>query len=100
MSFKKIPFRFTSTLWKHGSTGGWYFLTVSSDVSDEIRSLFQSEEEGWGRLKVKALIGTTEWDTAIWFDTKLGCYLLPVKSQIRKSEHLAEGGNISAEIWI
>lgn len=100
MSFKKIPFRFTSILWKHGSTGGWYFLSISSDVSNEIRSNFQSEEEGWGRLKAKAYVGNTEWDTAIWFDTKLGRYLLPVKAEIRKKEKLLEGNEVTCEIWI
>ncbi len=35
-------------------------------------------------MKVIAQIGKSEWRTAIWFDTKQGTYLLPIKAEIRK----------------
>ena len=100
MSFQRIPYRFESSLWRHSSNGGWFFLTIPKELSKEIRSILGSEEEGWGRLKVKASIRNTEWDTAIWFDTKLECYLLPVKAEIREKEKLLEGNQIVGEIRI
>ncbi len=45
-------------------------------------------EEGWGRLKMTAKIGNTQWETAIWFDTKLNTYLLPLKAEIRKRKKI------------
>jgi hypothetical protein len=39
-----------------------------------------------GRLKATAQIGDSIWKTAIWFDTKLNTYLLPLKAAIRKKE--------------
>lgn len=59
--------------------GQLVFCFLPFDFSKEIRENLQSEEEGWGRLKATAKIGITEWKTAIWYDTKLKTYLLPIK---------------------
>jgi len=60
----------------------------------------KSEEEGWGRLKATARIGNCEWKTAIWFDTKMNTYLLPLKAEIRKKEMLEMGKDIKTMLWI
>jgi hypothetical protein len=38
--------------------------------------------------------------TAIWFDTKVNTYLLPLKAEIRKKENFEIGKNIEAIVWI
>jgi len=80
----EIKFSFHGLPWKFDSPSGWYFISLPTDMADEIRGTFKREEEGWGRLKVKAGIGHTVWKTAIWFDTKRNTYLLPLKAEIRK----------------
>lgn len=82
----KIQYRFSGKAYLHDF--GWYLISLPKDVSEEIRTNFKSEEEGWGRLKASAQIGNTEWQTAIWFAAKTGCYLLPIKAEIRKKEKL------------
>jgi len=67
-------------------------------MAEEIRSALKSEEEGWGRLKALAKIGATEWKTAIWFDSKMETYLLPLKSEIRKKEHIEAGKQIEVTL--
>jgi hypothetical protein len=57
-------------------------------------------EEGWGRLKVSAHIGHTHWETAIWFDTKLHTYILPLKSAVRKKQHLSLGQDVLVKVMI
>ena len=42
-------------------------------------------------MPVRARIGNVEWKTAIWFDTRQGTYLLPVKASIRLAEDLQAG---------
>ena len=96
----KIKFEFTSAVWQYSSPGGWYFISVPKKLSKEMRDYFKDEEEGWGRLKAIAKIGNTEWETAIWFDTKASAYLLPLKSEIRKKEKLIAGKKIEAILWI
>jgi hypothetical protein len=51
-------------------------------------------------LKATARIGNSEWETAIWFDTKMNTYLLPLKAAIRERENLEADQIIKAIIWI
>ena len=96
----KIKYEFTTTLWQHSATGGWHFVSLPEATATEIRTLLKSSEEGWGRLKATAKIGTTEWKTAIWFDTKRNTYLLPIKATIRIQEKLELGEPIKISIWV
>jgi hypothetical protein len=73
---------------------------VPENVSMEIRENLKWQEEGWGRLKITAEIGSSHWKTSIWFDTKRNMYLLPLKADIRKKENVEIGKNIDVIIWI
>ena len=93
-----IPFEFKAQLWQYSGKSGWHFLNIPTKISLEIRSMFKSEEEGWGRLKTKATINEVSWDTAIWFNSEGNMYLLPVKTEIRKKAQLKAGDNLSIRI--
>jgi hypothetical protein len=84
----KTEYRFSAKLWRLQEAGGWHFVSLPPKTSDEIRAVFKNEEQGWGRLKTTARIGSTAWQTAIWFDTQRGFYLLPVKADVRKKENM------------
>ena len=97
---KGVKYEFTAEPWQYTATGGWHFVSLPKDLSAEIRESFKSEEEGWGRLKAIAKIGDSEWKTAIWFDSKMKIYLLPLKGEIRKNENLAIGQVTKVIVWI
>ncbi len=84
----KVSYSFKTNVWKHNSPAAWHFVSVPKNISEEIRTLFQQWEEGWGRLKCQAQIGYTLWKTAIWYDTKHQAYILPLKTEIRKKERI------------
>jgi hypothetical protein len=96
----KIPYFFAAEPWKYAEPNGWYFISLPPKLSKEIRTNFKSEEQGWGRLPVSAKIGNTEWQSAIWFDTKANTFLLPLKAEIRKKEGLVVGKKINVTIFI
>jgi len=100
MSGKGIPYSFTAKVWQYTGTNGWYFASLPEAVSQEIRTLLKHNEEGWGRLKAVAKTGSTEWETAIWFDTKQNTYLLPLKTDIRKKEKIEKGNTITIHVWL
>ena len=50
-------------------------------------------------MKVTAKLGASEWQTAIWFDTKQDTYLLPLKAKIRKQEKVVLGEDLQIAIW-
>lgn len=75
-------------MWQYQGTAGWFFVSLPKTISLEIRENLKWQEEGWGRMKVIAQIENITWETAIWFDTKLNTYLLPIKAEIRKKLNL------------
>ena len=100
MEHKGIQYKFKAKPWQYNGPNGWYFISLPFDIANEIREYYKSEEEGWGRLKVTAKIGESEWRTAIWFDTKQKTYLLPLKAEIRKLEQIKIGLFITVTISI
>ncbi|MEM6894772.1 MAG: DUF1905 domain-containing protein [Bacteroidota bacterium] len=93
-------FEFTTQLWRHNAPGGWHFVSLPKDFSKEIRKNLHWQEEGWGRMKAFAQIGTVQWETSIWFDTKQDRYILPIKAEIRKKAQLVLDQTIEMTLWV
>ena len=93
-----ITYSFTATVWQYASPGGWFFVSLPQEIAEEIRAHLKWQEEGWGRLKARAQIGNSSWETAIWYDTKLGTYLLPLKAEIRRKENLSAGKVVEVRV--
>ncbi|MBX2890987.1 MAG: DUF1905 domain-containing protein [Saprospiraceae bacterium] len=96
----KIKYEFLAKMWQYAGPNGWYFVSLPTDMALEIRENLKWQEEGLGRMKARAKIGKSQWDTAIWFDKKHNTYLLPLKAEIRKKEVLESDDEISIMIWI
>ncbi len=96
----KIQYQFSSKIWQYKGAGGWHFVSLPQQLSAEIRETFQSEERAWGRLNATAQIENSKWSTAIWFDTKLNTYLLPLKSEIRKKENISVNEVVMVTVYI
>ncbi|NDV47752.1 DUF1905 domain-containing protein [Paludibacter sp. 221] len=103
MENKGVKYEFSAKVWHYtstGGTGGWWIVCLPKEMSKEIRENLKFLEEGWGRLKITAKTGNSQWKTAIWFDTKLETYLLPLKTEIRKKENIEIDKYIEVIIWI
>lgn len=100
MVIKGIKFQFAAIPWKYEGSNGWYFVSLPQELAIEIRGVVKSEEQGWGRLKATAKIGSSEWKTSIWFDTKRKTYLLPLKAEVRKAENLIVDKSVEIILWI
>ncbi|MDL2262471.1 DUF1905 domain-containing protein [Bacteroidales bacterium OttesenSCG-928-I21] len=103
MKNKGVCYQFSAKIWHYSTTvgmSGWTIICLPKELASEIRENLKSLEEGWGRMKVTAKIGNTEWKTAIWFDTKNDTYLLPLKAEIRKKENLEIDQVVESTIWI
>jgi hypothetical protein len=93
-------YKVNSTLWLFaGGTGSWHFATIPKKESDAIK-VASGKRKGWGAVPVSATIGTTKWKTSIFPDSKSGCYILPVKADVRKQEGLFAGDKVSLSITI
>jgi Domain of unknown function (DUF1905). len=99
----KIKYEFSARVYLHKSPGevyGWVLVSLPSELAVEIRGSFKHLEEGWGRMRVEARLGESEWQTAIWFDTKQNTYLLPLKAKIRKQENVLPGDEVKITIEV
>lgn len=96
----KIKYEFSTIMWKHPSTDGWFFISLPKSISNEIRENLKWQEEGWGRMKAFAEIDKIKWASAIWFDTKMDSYNLPIKAEIRIKLKLGLNKNFEMIIWI
>jgi hypothetical protein len=63
----------------------------SAELKEEARSLIY-----WGQVPVSALIGDTEFTTALF--PKDGRYLVPLKVAVRKAEGIDEGDIVTVTL--
>ena len=83
--------RFTSEVVRWSADNAWYFATVPPELSELIREETDGLRGGFGSVKVVATIGTTEFSTSVFPDSKSRCFVLPVKKAVRKAEEIDDG---------
>jgi hypothetical protein len=86
-----------SEVWVWPGEAAWYFVSLPKEYTEPIKELSVGSR-GFGSVRVTARIDTFEWQTSIFPDKKSGCYLLPIKKEVRKICKLTEGS--SAQIAI
>lgn len=85
-------FEFAAELfeWDAKQDASWVFATVPADVSEDVRDM-ELPRKGFGSVRVTVRVGSSEWATSIFPDSKSGCYVLPVKKAVRIKERLDIG---------
>ena len=94
--------RVTASLWMWSSPngpGGWHFLTVPEDQSDEFRAQSLVHRGGFGSVRVEATINGVAWRTSV-FPQKSGGYLLPVKAGVRRDAGIVAGDEVIVDLKI
>lgn len=87
----RVEFEAELWLWSAKEGDSWVFVTVPEDVSDEIRDT-AGPPRGFGSVRVEVTVGATTWRTSVFPNGKEpGCFALPVKKAVRRSEDLDVG---------
>jgi hypothetical protein len=86
-----MRYTFETKIWRYAGEAAWYFASLPSEYSDELKVLSSSNKRGFGSIRVEAEIGKTKWDTSIFPDNKSGCFMLPVKKDVRLMNNLDDG---------
>ncbi len=81
---------FAAEIWESASMGAWAFVTVPSAESDDIR-VESGPPGGFGSVRVEVTVGGSTWKTSVFPDSKLGCFVLPMKKAVRRAEDLQVG---------
>ncbi|WP_353654105.1 DUF1905 domain-containing protein [Arthrobacter sp. NEB 688] len=82
---------FEATLWRDG---GWRFVTVPAQASDEVDAVVGDATGGFGSVRVRVQVGATTWLTSVFPSTAHAAYVLPVKKAVRAAEALDEGDTV------
>lgn len=82
----KKSFIINAKVWRWPGDAGWHFINVDKKISEKIRNVYTK-----GFVRIKAKVGKTSWDTALFPHKLSGVYLLSVKQSVRKKEDIFEG---------
>jgi len=85
-------------LWEYNGKGAWHFITLPSELTDELKAQRDPMSRGFGSIKVQVKIGSSLWPTSIFPDSRLNAFLLPVKKDVRTTNNLTAGDSINYEI--
>jgi hypothetical protein len=83
--------------WDAQESGSWFFIRLPNELADFIRDV-SGPGRGFGSVRVEARIGTTQWRTSIFPDSKSGSYVLPVKKHVRTAEGIDAGDVVAVAL--
>jgi len=89
---------FDGKIWYWRGPAPWFFVTVPEKESRDLKAISGIVTYGWGVIPVHVRIGKTEWATSLF--PKDGRYIVPIKTNVRKAEHLEEGDNVTIRLEV
>lgn len=95
-----MEYHFSGKIWLYSGQGAWHFVTLPKNIAAEIKEIFGQKRPGWGSVRVMARVGQSNWQTSIFPDKKSGSYLLPIKADVRKANHLSNGDTAKVKLQI
>lgn len=84
-------------LWDARAADTWTFVTLPEAVSEEIREM-STPGRGFGSVKVRVGVGSSNWSTSVFPDKASGCYVLPIKAAVRKKEGVQAGDVVEVTV--
>lgn len=90
----QTAYKMRAKVWLYPGIAAWHMVTLPKNQSRKIKQLFAVAHRGWSSLPVIVKLEQTTWKTSIFFDKKAGAYLLPLKAEVRKKEHILAGDTI------
>jgi hypothetical protein len=95
---------FTAPLWRwdakqeSADPGSWSFVTLPTDVAEDIRDAMVEPPRGFGSVRVRVAVGEERWSTSVFPDKKSGSYVLPVKGAVRRAVGIEEGDPVTVAL--
>jgi Domain of unknown function (DUF1905) len=90
-----VEWRFEGEVIEWRGPAPYFFVAMSESDSAELREEARSLIY-WGQVPVLVVIGDTEFSTALF--PKDGCYLVPLKDAVRKTEGINEGDVVTVAL--
>lgn len=92
-----MSYTIENKIWRWPGVGGWHFVYVDKELTEELKKKGAKYKYGSGFIAIRATVGKTTWDTALFPHTKENVYLISVKASVRKKEQIFEGDIVSIQ---
>ncbi len=89
---------FTDKIWVWRGPAPYFFVTVPESQSRDLKAVSGFVTYGWGVIPVQVQIGNTVWTTSLF--PKDALYLVPIKANVRKTEKLDEGDEVTVRLEV
>jgi hypothetical protein len=95
---------FTAPMWRWSAKaesadpGSWSFVTLPTDVADDLRDALVEPPRGFGSVRVRVEVGDQRWGTSVFPDKESGSYVLPVKQAVRRAMGIEEGDPVTVTL--
>jgi hypothetical protein len=93
-------FGFAAPVWEYDGPASWFFVSLPTDIADEIADLTDGRTGGFGSVRVRVQAGGSRWSTSLFPSKQNGTYVLPVKKAVRVAESLDDGDIVEVEITL
>ena len=93
-----MDFEFSAEMWHWRGPAPFHFITLPEEATAPIKAISGLVTYGWGMIPVRARIGHSEWNTAMF--PKNGRYVLPVKDIVRTAERLVDGDIAAVQLSV
>jgi hypothetical protein len=87
---------FSGPIWFWRGPAPWYFVTVPTNMSRDLKAISGFVTYGWGVIPALVRIGASEWRTSLF--PKDGHYIVPIKAGVRRAENLEAGDEVA--VWL
>jgi len=91
---------FSAELWRYDGEAAWFFVSLPGEIAEAIRDEHGPLAGGFGSVKVRVRIGSSQWATSVFPDRRRGTYLLPVKKSVRQAEGVDAGDTVCVELTV
>ena len=85
-------------LWEARRTDAWTFVSLPTELADEVLDLVGDRARGFGSVRVEVTVGGTVWRTSIFPSSDT--YVLPVKKAVRRAESLEVGDTVPVRLTL
>ena len=89
---------FTAQVWEWRGPAPYHFVSVPSELCEDVRDAAEVVSYGWGMVPVALRLGETGWTTSLW--PKDGGYVVPLKDAVRAAEGVELGDVVTLRMEI
>lgn len=92
-----MQYEFEAEIWRSSGAAGWFFVTLPVDVAKGLRAL-SGPKTGFGSIRVRGSLNSTDWNTSVFPDARSGSFLLPVKAEVRRAAEVTAGDQVRIRV--